>query len=115
MMRDPDRFHRHRFPAEIIGRAVWLYYTISLSLRDVELLLAETWQPKQTSARQGSRRDFAKPNAAPRGEDIGSACMPPGSACAWRRRLEASGTPWKIWTVEVFAAEAGRRLGGSGR
>ena len=33
--------YRHRFPAEIIGHAVWLYYVFSLSLRDVELLLAE--------------------------------------------------------------------------
>jgi putative transposase len=31
----------YRFPAEIIGRAVWLYHLFSLSLRDVELILAE--------------------------------------------------------------------------
>jgi hypothetical protein len=30
-----------RFPAEIINHAVWLYHVSSLSLRDVELLLAE--------------------------------------------------------------------------
>ena len=34
-------FRRHRFPAEIIARAVWLYYRFPLSLRDVEDLLAE--------------------------------------------------------------------------
>ncbi len=34
-------FKRHRFPAEIIAHAVWLYYRFSLSLRDVEDLLAE--------------------------------------------------------------------------
>jgi putative transposase len=28
---------RHRFPAEIISHAVWLYHVFSLSLRDVEL------------------------------------------------------------------------------
>ena len=33
--------YRHRFPAEIICYAVWLYHVFSLSLRDVELLLAE--------------------------------------------------------------------------
>ena len=33
--------YRHRFPAEIISHAVWLYHVFSLSLRDVELLLAE--------------------------------------------------------------------------
>ena len=37
----PDPRYRHRFPAEIISQAVWLYHVFSLSLRDVELLLAE--------------------------------------------------------------------------
>ena len=34
-------YHRHRFPVEIISHAVWLYHVFSLSLRDVELILAE--------------------------------------------------------------------------
>jgi putative transposase len=37
----PDPDYRHRFPADIIRHAVWLYHVFSLSLRDVELLLAE--------------------------------------------------------------------------
>jgi hypothetical protein len=37
----PDPHYRHRFPAEIISHAVWLYHVVCLSLRDVELLLAE--------------------------------------------------------------------------
>ena len=37
----PDPHYRHRLPAEIISHAVWLYHVFSLSLRDVELLLAE--------------------------------------------------------------------------
>ena len=37
----PDPRYRHRFPAEIISHAVWLYQVFSLSFRDVELLLAE--------------------------------------------------------------------------
>ena len=40
----PDRlghFPRHRFPAEVISYAVWLYYRFPLSHRDVEELLAE--------------------------------------------------------------------------
>src|SRR5919205_525784 len=41
MKRAPDPHHRHRFPAEIISHAVWLYFTFALSFRDVELLLAE--------------------------------------------------------------------------
>jgi putative transposase len=40
-MKKPDPHHRHRFPAEIIAHAVWLYHVFSLSLRDVELILAE--------------------------------------------------------------------------
>jgi putative transposase len=37
----PNPHYRHRFSAEIISHAVWLYHVFSLSLRDVELLLAE--------------------------------------------------------------------------
>ena len=37
----PPRYHRHRFPGEIIAHAVWLYYRFPLSFRDVEDLLAE--------------------------------------------------------------------------
>lgn len=38
--RDP-LYCGHRFPAEIIAHAVWLYFRFPLSLRDVEDLLAE--------------------------------------------------------------------------
>jgi putative transposase len=41
MKPSPEPGYRHRFPAEIITHAVWLYHVFSLSLRDVELLLAE--------------------------------------------------------------------------
>ena len=41
MKSPPDPHYRHRFPAAIITHAVWLYHVFSLSLRDVELLLAE--------------------------------------------------------------------------
>jgi len=34
-------YRGYRFPLEIISHAVWLYHVFSLSLRDVELLLAE--------------------------------------------------------------------------
>jgi putative transposase len=37
----PDRHYRRRFSAEIIRYAIWLYHVFSLSLRDVELRLAE--------------------------------------------------------------------------
>jgi hypothetical protein len=38
---DPALYRRHRFPAEIIGHAVWLYFRFKVSHRDVEELLAE--------------------------------------------------------------------------
>ena len=41
MKPSPEPGYRHRFPAEIITHAVWLYHVFSLSLRDVELFLAE--------------------------------------------------------------------------
>jgi putative transposase len=41
MTPDPATYPGHRFPAEIISHAIWLYHVFSLSLRDVELILAE--------------------------------------------------------------------------
>ena len=37
----PISFKGHRFPAEIIRHAIWLYARFTLSFRDVEELLAE--------------------------------------------------------------------------
>jgi transposase-like protein len=36
-----NTYKRHRFPPDIISYAVWLYYRINLSHRDIEDLLAE--------------------------------------------------------------------------
>ena len=41
MSPEPATYPGYRFPAEIISHAVWLYHVFSLSLRDVELILAE--------------------------------------------------------------------------
>jgi len=41
MESERSSYPRHRFPADIISHAVWLYHVFSLSLRDVELILAE--------------------------------------------------------------------------
>jgi len=38
---NPISFKRHRFPPEVIRYAVWLYFRFTLSVRDVEELLAE--------------------------------------------------------------------------
>ena len=37
----PLSFKRHRFPADVIGHAVWLYFRFTLSFRDVEEMLAQ--------------------------------------------------------------------------
>ena len=34
-------YKRHRFPADVIRQAVWLYFRFTMSFRDVEDLLAE--------------------------------------------------------------------------
>jgi putative transposase len=36
----PDPYRGFRFPVEVIQHAVWLYHCFSLSLREVELILA---------------------------------------------------------------------------
>ena len=41
MTTEPETYPGYRFPAEIIHHAVWLYHVFGLSLRDVELILAE--------------------------------------------------------------------------
>lgn len=41
MRKPPDPHYRHRFPAELISHAVWHYHVLSLSFRDVQLILAE--------------------------------------------------------------------------
>ena len=40
MMPPPNPYRGFRFPAEVIEHAVWLYHCFSLSLRDVETILA---------------------------------------------------------------------------
>jgi transposase-like protein len=37
----PSSFKRHRFPADVIRHAVWLYFRFTLSLRDVEEMMAQ--------------------------------------------------------------------------
>ena len=41
MTPEPTTYPGYRFPAEVIHHAAWLYHVFSLSLRDVELILAE--------------------------------------------------------------------------
>ena len=40
-MARPLSFKRFRFPSEVIRQAVWLYFRVTLSFRNVEELLAQ--------------------------------------------------------------------------
>ena len=40
-MNDSCIYRGYRFPADIIGRAVWFYHRFTLSFRDIDDLLAE--------------------------------------------------------------------------
>src|SRR5438270_6738175 len=64
MTSEPVNYRRHRFPAAIIAHAVWLYHVFTLSLRDVELILAERGVPVTHESIRGWCRkfgaDFAK-------------------------------------------------------
>jgi putative transposase len=87
----PGHFHRHRFPAEIISYAVWLYYRFPLSHRDVEELLAE----------RGIKVSY---------ETVRRWAIKFGSLFAenLRRREVPRGTTWHI--DEVFLRMNGRRV-----
>jgi len=58
----PISYKRHRFPSEVIRYSVWLYSRFTLSIRDVEELLAQrgievSWE--RTSAPGGVLEIFS--------------------------------------------------------
>ena len=72
-------YRGYRYPAEIISYAVWLYYRFSLSVRDVEELLAER------TTLHGARRDAGavwSTGPAPRFL-IRSASVSTRAVCTW--------------------------------
>ena len=88
-MKPPPTHYRHRFPAEIIGHAVWLYHVFSLSLRDVELLLAERGIVVSDQTVRRWCKQFGRTFAS----------------CLRRRRPRAGGEPiskgpvWPLWAT----------------
>jgi len=60
----PDAYRGFRYPSDVINEAVWLYHCFSLSLREVELMLAKRGvEVSHESIRQWCLRfgeDFAK-------------------------------------------------------
>ncbi len=96
MAPEPASYHRHRFPAEIISHAVWLYHVFGLSLRDVELILAE--------------RGIAVTH-----ESIRRWCLEIGEAFAarLRRRRPKPGDVWHLDEVLILLAKSADRLAGT--
>jgi putative transposase len=87
--RDP-RYARHRFPAEVISHAVWLYFRFPLSLRMVEeMLAARGIEVSHETVRQWALK-FGQ-----------------GFANQIRRRLPAPGDKWHL--DEVVICIAGRK------
>ena len=54
----PITFKRHRLPPDVIRHAVWLYFRLTLSLRDVEEILAERGIDASYEAIRGWTRRF---------------------------------------------------------
>src|SRR5215207_7631146 len=87
--RDP-RYARHRFPAEVISHAAWLYFRFPMSLRMVEeMLAARGIEVSHETVRQWAMK-FGQ-----------------GFANQIRRRLPASGDKWHLG--EVVICIAGRK------
>ena len=86
-----SRYARHRFPAEVISHAVWLYFRFPLSLRMVEeMLAARGILVSQETVRQWALR-FGQ-----------------SFATQIRRRLPAPGDKWPL--DEVVISIAGQKL-----
>ena len=84
------RYARHRFPAEVISHAVWLYFRFPLSLRMVEeMLAARGIEVSHETVRQWALK-FGQ-----------------GFANQIRRRLPAPGDKWHF--DEVVISIAGRK------
>ena len=89
---EPATYPGYRFPAEVIRHAVWLYHLFGVSLRDVELILAERGVVvTHESVRQWCPSPTACAATAQRGAR--SCCTAPGSLdnrLAYAARLKVS-------------------------
>jgi putative transposase len=86
----PSRYARHRFPAEVISHAIWLYFRFPLSLRMVEeMVAARDIEVSHETVRQWALK-FGQ-----------------SFANQIRRRLPAPGDKWHL--DEVVISIAGRK------
>ncbi len=89
MTSDPVTYPGYRFPAVVIQHAVWLYHVFSLSLRDVELILAE----RGVVITHESIRQWCRTFGA-------------GVAQRLRKRRPRPGDTWHIDEVLILSANA---------
>ena len=80
MKNEPSLYHGFRFPAEIIAHAVWLYHCFSLSLREVETILAQrgivvSYESIRAWACASDGRSPTRSSAAGRGRAISGIWM----------------------------------------
>jgi putative transposase len=64
-MNNPVSYKRHRFPTQIISRAVWLYFRFPLTLRLVEEMLLERGIVVSTRRSGGGQRNSSGLGPAP--------------------------------------------------
>ena len=97
MKAPPDPHCRHRFPVEVICHAVWLYHVFSLSLRDVELLLADSCIP---AFRTRHEKELAC-HKGDSGRIMGSLLM--ADPCEFAEAIPHSGPPdeFVLWQHRV--------------
>jgi putative transposase len=81
------RYARHRFPAEVISHAIWLYFRFPLSLRMVEEMLAARGIEVSHEAVRRWAPKFGQ-----------------GIASQIRRRLPAPGDKWHLDEVVISIA-----------
>ena len=93
MKTEPSACRGFRFPAEVISHAVWLHHCFSLSLRDVETILAQHLlhlrrQTIEALAHVDRRQGQIDPHAHRRRQHLGR--TPPRTAITLRNMLAAT-------------------------
>ena len=117
--RDP-LYRRHRFPAEIIAHAVWLYFRFPLSLRMVEDILAargivvshqtvRLWAEKfgRTFANEIRRRSSGRLGEKWHLDEVVISIR--GKKHSLWRAVDQDGLSWRFWCGIVNLTECGTR------
>ena len=101
MKTEPSAYHGFRFPAEIINQAVWLHHCFSLSLREVELILAAQGivVSYETIREWSLRFGRAYANSLKRRRATG-AILTASAATQWRGYILTAGTALFMLTLK---------------